>query len=82
MTNMDVPHRSKLLYALSFAAQLGFLVVAPIAGFIWLGVVLDDLFGAAPAFVLTGVFLGSSVTAYETFQMLAPLIKPDNDKKG
>lgn len=65
---------TKLIYALSFAAQLGFLVIAPLIGFIWLGVYLDGAFEAAPTFLLTGLFLGLSVTVYETYHLLTPLL--------
>ncbi len=65
----------KLMYALSFAAQLGFLVIAPLGGFIWLGAFLDQTFSSGPAFVLTGLVLGLAVTSYETFHLLAPLLE-------
>ncbi len=65
----------KLIYALSFAAQLGFLVVAPLAGFIWLGVWLDGRLAAAPRFTLTGLFVGLAITTYETYHLLAPLLE-------
>lgn len=67
----------KLLYALSFAAQLGFLIVAPLAGFIWIGVVLDRLLVSSPTFILTGLFIGLAVTGYETYRLLEPLLEKD-----
>ncbi len=69
----------KLMYALSFAAQLGFLVIAPLAGFIWLGAYLDRTFSTGPTFSLTGLVIGLSVTVYETFHLLAPLIEKDEE---
>ncbi len=76
--------RSKLLYALSFATQLGFLIVGPLVGFIWLGVYLDRRLGSSPSFLLAGLFVALAVTAYETYQMLEPLMDKGrgNGKKG
>lgn len=71
--------KMKLAYALSFAAQLGFLIVAPLVGFIWLGIYLDGRFAAGPTFLLTGVFLALTVTGYETYRMLEPLLKHDEE---
>lgn len=73
-------HASKIAYALSFAAQLGFLIVFPLVGFIWLGVFLDGLWHAAPSFLLTGLVVGLAVTSFETYHLLEPLLggdKPD-----
>lgn len=69
---------SKFVYAVSLAAQLGFLIVAPLTGFIWLGVFIDRFGKTAPLFTLTGLALGLTVTGYETYEMLRPLISADN----
>ncbi|MDD5251967.1 MAG: AtpZ/AtpI family protein [Patescibacteria group bacterium] len=69
-----------LIYALSFAAQLGFMVVAPLVGFIWLGVVLDGWLGTAPAFVLIGLAVGLTVTVYDTYRLLEPLLNKTNEE--
>ncbi len=71
----------KLLYALSFAAQLGFLIIAPLAGFIWFGVYLDRTFSASPSFLLTGLFVGLAITGYETYRLLEPLLDKDKHDK-
>lgn len=74
--------KMKLAYALSFAAQLGFLIVAPLVGFIWLGIYLDGRLATAPALTLIGVLLALTVTGYETFRMLEPLLRHDEDEDG
>lgn len=77
---MPKGNHAKLAYALSFAAQLGFLVVAPLVGFIWLGVYLDIYFKTAPAMLLLGLTIALTITGYETYHLLKPLL--DSDKKG
>ncbi len=72
---------TKLIYALSFAAQLGFLVIAPLAGFIWLGAYMDQTFQKAPMFLLTGLFVGLTVTTHETYRLLMPLITKADHKE-
>ncbi len=72
---------TKLLYALSLAAQLGFLIIAPLVGFIWLGVFLDRKFSSAPAFLLTGLVIAFALTGYETYHLLEPLLEKNGRRK-
>ena len=74
--------KMRLAYALSFAAQLGFLIVAPLVGFIWLGIYLDGRFATAPSLTLIGVVLALTITGYETFRMLEPLLRHDDDDEA
>lgn len=69
----------KISYALSIAAQLGFLVVASLAGFIFVGIWIDSKFNSAPLFLIFGVIVGISVTIYEAYHMLTPLLKSDDE---
>ncbi len=72
----------KVFYAISIALQLGFVIVFSIIGFLWLGVWADKAFGTSPLFLLTGVIVGITITIYETYHMLTPLIKNNSkDKK-
>ncbi len=68
----------KILYALSFAWQLGFLIAAPLGILIVLGLWLDNTIHTAPLFILLGIFVGLATTFYEVYHMLAPLIHNDH----
>lgn len=65
----------KTFYALSFAWQLGFLIVIPISGFIFLGSLIDRIFGTGPIFLIIGLLTGFIITVYEIYHLLIPLIK-------
>ena len=65
----------KTFYALSFAWQLGFLIIAPIGGFLLLGFWLDKKFNSSPFILIVGVILGVVITFYEIYHLLVPLIK-------
>jgi len=65
----------KTFYAISFAWQLGFLIIFPIAGFIALGLWLDAIFQTPPFLLLLGVIAGLTITGYEVYHSLIPLIK-------
>lgn len=67
----------KFWYALSLGLQLGFMIAVPIGGFILLGYWVDNHFLTHPVFILLGIVLGFSITAYEVYQWLLPLIKED-----
>jgi F0F1-type ATP synthase assembly protein I len=69
----------KIFYALSFAWQLGFLIVIPIGGFIFLGSLLDRIFNTQPMFLIIGLLAGLIITVYEIYHLLIPLIKDKED---
>lgn len=69
--------QSKLWYAISLAAQLGFLVVLPLVGFAILGAYVDEKFGTSPGALLLGLALAITVTVVEVYHLLAPLSGPD-----
>ncbi|MCA9356865.1 AtpZ/AtpI family protein [Candidatus Nomurabacteria bacterium] len=69
----------KISYALSIALQLGFLIVASLAGFIFLGMWIDSHLHTPPLFLVLGIVAGISVTIYEVYHMLIPLIKSDDE---
>jgi F0F1-type ATP synthase assembly protein I len=72
-----VSPQAKLAYAVSLAMQLGFLIIAPLVGFIWLGVYLDRVFQSTPALLLVGLTFGIAVTAHETYRVVRPLLISD-----
>jgi len=65
----------KMWYAISFALQLGFLIVVPIGGFMFLGLCGDKIFHTLPLLFIIGFVLGAGITAYEVYHLLIPLIK-------
>lgn len=64
-----------ILYAISFAWQLGFLVAFPILGFGFLGSLIDNLLKTKSLLTIFGFLIGIGVAIYETINMLAPLLK-------
>jgi len=64
-----------LFYALSIAMQLGFFIVAPIGGFIILGIYIDKYMDTSHLFVIIGILVGLIVTVYEVWHILKPLFK-------
>lgn len=71
-------HQFKTWYALSLAFQLGFLIAAPILGFILLGLYLDRTYQLFPLFLILGIILGLATTFYEVFHFVSPLIKKND----
>jgi F0F1-type ATP synthase assembly protein I len=65
----------KILYALSLAWQLGFLIAIPLAVFLWLGILADKALGTRPLFLILSLFAAIAITAYEVYHWLMPLIK-------
>lgn len=65
----------KILYALSFAWQLGFLIAAPLTILIIIGLWIDNILKTGPLLVISGVLIGLTITIYEIYHMLLPLIK-------
>ena len=72
----------KLWYALSFALQLGFLVVVPLGGFILLGVWGDAILATSPLLLLVGAVVGVVVTAYEIYHMILSLMEEDEPNRS
>lgn len=62
-------------YALSVAWQLGFIVIAPIGGFLFLGFLGDKFLGTGPLFLIIGIAVGIAITVYEVYHLIIPLIK-------
>jgi F0F1-type ATP synthase assembly protein I len=71
----------KIFYAVSFAWQLGFLIVGPIGGFLLLGYWIDKMAGTSPLFLMIGVMIGLGITIYEVYHMLDILIRHDDGEK-
>lgn len=65
----------KILYAIAFAWQLGFLIAFPILGFGLLGRFLGDLVGLRNLLTLVGLILGVGIAIYETINMISPMVK-------
>lgn len=65
----------KIWYAISFALQLGFLIIVPIGGFMLLGLWVDKYLNTAPFLLIAGVIVGVIITGYEVYHLLMVLIK-------
>lgn len=79
---MEKKDNFKTFYALSLAWQLGFIIAVPIGGFLFFGLLADRFFGTEPVLLVVGIFAGVTVTIYEVYHLLIPLIKgKDKDKK-
>lgn len=70
----------KTWYAISFAFQLGFLIVVPVGGFMLLGLWGDKKFQSSPLLLIAGAIIGLAITVYEIYHLLTPLIKNDHDQ--
>jgi F0F1-type ATP synthase assembly protein I len=71
----------KFWYAISLGLQLGFIVAAPIVGFIFFGLKVDSFFSTHPLFLLIGIGVGFAITVYEVYEWLLPLIKNEDKEK-
>jgi len=69
----------KIFYALSIAFQLGFLIILPIVGFVWLGLLGDKLFSTKPTLLILSIIVGVSLSFYEMYHLMIPFIKDDPD---
>ena len=69
-----------LFYALSISMQLGFFIIAPLAGFLLLGRWLGHHFGYMSFFIILFTIIGVSVTAYEVYNILKPLLEKNKEK--
>lgn len=69
----------KKFYAVSFAWQLGFLIIFSLGGFMFLGFEADKHFNTSPLFLILGLLVGLAVSIYETYHMLIPLIKEEKE---
>jgi len=65
----------KIFYALSLAWQLGFIIVVPIGGFLFLGILGDKFFKTQPFLSLLGLIVGIVAAIYEAYYSLIPLIE-------
>ncbi|MCA9391781.1 AtpZ/AtpI family protein [candidate division WWE3 bacterium] len=71
--------RSRTLYVLSFAWQLGFLIAIPLIGFMLGGLWIDGRLNTRPLFTLLGLAIGLVTTVYECAKLLKTLIQPKGD---
>ncbi|MFH1657030.1 MAG: AtpZ/AtpI family protein [bacterium] len=78
---MSQKSKSKTFYALSLAWQLGFIIIIPIGGFLFLGVLGDKVLKTKPLFLIIGLLVGIIVTVYEVYHLIVPLIKDKEDKE-
>ena len=75
-------NRFKVLYALSLAWQMGFIIAIPIAAFILLGIFVDKIFLSSPLFVIIGALLAISLTFYELYHWLLPFLEEKDNKNA
>jgi len=78
----DKKNGFKLFYAISLAWQLGFIIVVPIAGFLFLGLWIDRKLDTAPLFLILGLITALAVTVYETYHILIPLLSDKDENKN
>ncbi len=67
-----------LWYAISFAMQLGFLIVIPIGAFVFLGHWGDTKLQTSPVLLIAGVIVGLFTTVYEVYHLILPFTKNSN----
>jgi F0F1-type ATP synthase assembly protein I len=72
----------KIWYAVSFAFQLGFIIVVPIVGFALLGLWGDRNLQTSPFLLIVGIIAGVFITVYEAYHMLIPLIKSNSSSSA
>lgn len=73
----------KMFYSLDLAVRLGFSIAIPLIIFILIGRFLDSYFNTFPVFVLLGLFFGITVSIYEIFRSVLPILddRKNNGKK-
>jgi len=67
--------KERVSYALFLAFQLGFLIIVPLIGFLFLGVFLDKKFNSSPIFLLLSIFLSFIFIFFEIRHFLLPIIR-------
>ncbi|MCD6412290.1 AtpZ/AtpI family protein [bacterium] len=67
--------KKQVSYALFLAFQLGFLIVVPLIGFLFLGIFLDKKFNSSPIFLLLSIFLSFIFLFFEIRHFLLPIIR-------
>ena len=72
---MPQKNNFKIFYAISLAWQLGFIIAIPLVVFVFLGFWVDKFLNTSPLFIILGILTGMTITVYEIYQMLVPLIK-------
>lgn len=72
---MSKEHSTKTSHALSFARQLGFLIVIPIAFFLGAGAAGDRFVGSHHVLLLAGVIVGIAIGIASTYFLLQPFLK-------
>ena len=76
---MSKEQNSKTSHALSFARQLGFLIVIPIVFFLFAGAAGDRYLGTHHMLLIVGAVIGVIVGMSSTYFLLTPFLK-DKDK--
>jgi len=72
---------NKTFYVLSVAWQLGFFIVIPVGGFLFLGHLGDKFFKTSPLLLIIGSLIGIITAVYGVYSLLSPLIKVTRNKK-
>ncbi|NCF75193.1 MAG: hypothetical protein GWO87_01760 [Xanthomonadaceae bacterium] len=70
----------KIFYALSFAWQLGFFIIVPVGGFMFIGFLGDKFLNTQPLFLIFGFLVGALITIYGVYSLLIPIIKKEKNK--
>lgn len=75
---MNKKNNFAIFYAISLAWQLGFVIIVPIGGFLFLGFLADKFLKTKPLFLIIFLLIGIIVTIYETYCLFIPLVKKNN----
>lgn len=78
---MENKKKPSLVYDISLAFQLGFLVAIPLVGFLVLGVFLDKKFSSSPIFTLLLTIVSLIFVSIEVYYYLLPFLKKKEKKK-
>lgn len=81
MDNGNPNTKNQFFRALSLGLELGFLIVAPLVGFLLLGLFLDRKLGTTPIFLISLVILSLIVSFVEVRLLILPFLEKRSQTK-
>lgn len=81
MDNRDLKKNNQFFRALSLGLGLGFLIVAPLVGFLLSGLFLDGKFNTTPIFLISLVILSLIVSFVEVRLLILPFLEKRSQTK-
>ncbi len=82
MDNGNPKQKKEFFYALSLGLELGFLIVAPLVGFLLLGLFLDKKLGTAPIFLISLILLSLIAVFFEIRLLILPFLEKRSQSKN